>query len=162
MSPALQSEPRPPLSELSLTALYDLLRPITLTSTDPRSRFINWGLSFECTPLSVFEPESEYQCELVLELARREGKTVRAAGVGHSPSDLACTSGFMLRTEKLNKIIEVSAFISFFFSLSFSLVSHGNLRSGPAIAAPASCARSRHIITACCIIIVKTIISSTN
>lgn len=98
----------PPLSDIPLPALYTLLRPITVPASDPRSRFINWGLSYECTPLSVFETETEYQCELVLELARREGKTVRAAGVGHSPSDLACTSGFMLRTEKLNRIIEVS------------------------------------------------------
>ncbi len=56
----------------------------------------------------VFEPQTEEQCEYILELARREGQTVRAAGVGHSPSDLACTSGYMLRTEKLDKIIEVS------------------------------------------------------
>jgi len=56
----------------------------------------------------VFEPENEFQCELVLELARREGKIVRAAGVGHSPSDLACTNEFMLRTEKLNRLLEVN------------------------------------------------------
>ncbi|OBZ74341.1 L-gulonolactone oxidase [Grifola frondosa] len=60
-------------------------------------------------PLAVFEPENEEQCALILELARREGKTVRAAGIGHSPSDLACTTGFMLRTEKLCKIIEVNS-----------------------------------------------------
>ncbi|KAI0695312.1 D-arabinono-1,4-lactone oxidase-domain-containing protein [Cytidiella melzeri] len=96
-------------SLLPLDTLHTLLRPVTLTPADPRSRFINWGLSFECTPLAVFEPETEYQCELILELARRQGKTVRAAGVGHSPSDLACTTEFMLRTEKLNKIIEINA-----------------------------------------------------
>lgn len=100
--------PPPPLADTALPALYALLRPITVPASDPRARFVNWGLSYECTPLSVFEPTTEYQCELILELARREGKAVRAAGVGHSPSDLACTSGFMLRTEKLDKIIEVS------------------------------------------------------
>ncbi|KAI0738737.1 L-gulonolactone/D-arabinono-1,4-lactone oxidase [Irpex lacteus] len=100
--------PNPPPSELPLNTLYALLRPITVPSTAPRARFVNWGLSYECTPLTVFEPETEYQCELILELARREGKTVRAAGVGHSPSDLACTKEFMLRTEKLNKIIEIN------------------------------------------------------
>lgn len=57
--------------------------------------------------MTVFEPESDYQCELILELARREGKTVRAAGVGHSPSDLACTSGYMVRTDKLCRVLEV-------------------------------------------------------
>lgn len=97
------------LANVPLETLYALLQPVTVPAGHPRATFINWGLSYSCTPLAVFEPETEYQCELILELARREGKTVRAAGVGHSPSDLACTSGYMLRTENMNKIIEVNA-----------------------------------------------------
>lgn len=111
----------PPLSQIPIDTLYSLLRPVTVPSTAPRARFINWGLSFECTPLTVFEPESEYQCELILELARREGKRVRAAGVGHSPSDLACTTDFMLRTEKLNKVIEVRHLLFFYLRVLFRL-----------------------------------------
>lgn len=136
---SLPTMSHPPLSKLSLDALYTLLRPVTLSASDPRSHFINWGLSYECRPLTVFEPENEHQCELILELARREGQSVRAAGVGHSPSDLACTSGFMLRTEKLSKIIEVSKrYSDFIFPryLSAPCRSHcamhrnaGNLRS---------------------------------
>lgn len=100
-----------PLAAIPLHTLYTLLQPITVPAHHPRATFINWGLTFLCRPLAVFEPETEHQCELIFELARREGKTVRAAGVGHSPSDLACTSGYMLRTEKLNKIIEVGSFL---------------------------------------------------
>lgn len=93
------------LEDIPLHSLYNLLRPITL----PRklTRFNNWGRAFYCTPLAIFEPESLFQCKLVLELARREGKTVRAAGVGHSPSDLACTSGYMVRLTKMNRLIQV-------------------------------------------------------
>ncbi|KZT66748.1 L-gulonolactone/D-arabinono-1,4-lactone oxidase [Daedalea quercina L-15889] len=104
---------RPRPDTLPLDVLYALLEPITVPATHPRASFVNWGLTYACTPLAVFEPASPYQCELVFELARRERKTVRATGVGHSPSDLACTSGYMLRTEKLNKIIEVRLFSSF-------------------------------------------------
>ncbi|OCH88944.1 L-gulonolactone/D-arabinono-1,4-lactone oxidase [Obba rivulosa] len=104
---ALNTPPR--LADIPLQTLYSLLQPITVPANHPRATFINWGLSYACRPLAIFEPETEFQCQLVLELARREGKPVRAAGVGHSPSDLACTSGYMLRTEKLNKIIEVNA-----------------------------------------------------
>ncbi|KAI0351627.1 L-gulonolactone/D-arabinono-1,4-lactone oxidase [Trametes cingulata] len=93
----------------SVRQLYDLLAPVTLRPGHARATFTNWGLSYTCTPLSVFEPETEYQCALILELARKEGKSVRVAGIGHSPSDLACTNGFMLRTEKLNRIIEVNS-----------------------------------------------------
>ncbi|KAI0077661.1 L-gulonolactone/D-arabinono-1,4-lactone oxidase [Panus rudis PR-1116 ss-1] len=96
---------QPPLADHEL---YNRLRPITVPSSSPRSSFTNWGLSYTCKPLVVFEPESEEQCELILELARREGQKVRAAGVGHSPSDLACTSGYMVRTERLNRVLEVN------------------------------------------------------
>ena len=95
-------------SDIPLNNLYNLLQPITVPSN--HTRFTNWGRSFTCTPSAIFEPENEFQCELVLELARREGKTIRVAGVGHSPNDLACTSQYMLRTSKLNRVLEVTSF----------------------------------------------------
>jgi L-gulonolactone oxidase len=94
------------LEDLPLHSLYSLLRPISVPAK--RARFNNWGRAFYCTPLAIFEPESQLQCKLVLELARREGKTVRAVGVGHSPSDLACTNGYMVRLTKMNHLIQVS------------------------------------------------------
>ncbi|KXN92696.1 L-gulonolactone oxidase [Leucoagaricus sp. SymC.cos] len=93
------------IGDIPLQSLYDLLRPITVPAEC--TRFNNWGRAYYCTPLAIFEPESQYQCKLVLELARREGKTVRAVGVGHSPSDLACTSGYMIRLTKMNRLIQV-------------------------------------------------------
>lgn len=103
MSTQLTARP----SDIPLQNLYNLLQPITIDKRSPRARFINWGRTFQCSPLSVFEPENEFQCELIVELAKREGQVLRAVGVGHSPSDLACTKGFMLRTTKLNRILEV-------------------------------------------------------
>ncbi|KAF8797689.1 gulonolactone oxidase Lgo1 [Phlegmacium glaucopus] len=93
-------------SDIPLRNLYNLLQSITIPSED--TRFTNWGRTFTCTPSAIFEPENEFQCELVLELARREGKTIRVAGVGHSPSDLACTTQYMLRTTKLNRVLEIN------------------------------------------------------
>src|SRR5947209_6325061 len=89
---------------LSLDALCDALRPIVVTASPSLApRFTNWARTFSCSPLAIFEPETEHHCQLVLELARREGRVVRAVGVGHSPSDLACTSAYMLRTTKLSR-----------------------------------------------------------
>ncbi|KAJ7692570.1 L-gulonolactone/D-arabinono-1,4-lactone oxidase [Mycena rosella] len=84
-----------------------ILAAITIPSTSPRAKFVNWGLTFHCRPLAIFEPENEHHCELVLEYARREGRVLRAVGVGHSPSDLACTNDLMLKMTKLNKLLEV-------------------------------------------------------
>lgn len=96
------------LEKIPTAALYNILSPITVPPYCSRSRFTNWGRTFTCTPLAIFEPETEEQCVLILELARREKKRVRFAGVGHSPSDLACTTDYMLRTTRMNGLLEVS------------------------------------------------------
>lgn len=103
MSP---SQPQMKLEDIPLHSLYQLLHPITLPAAS--TRFNNWARTYFCTPSAIFEPESEAQCKLILELARREGRTVRAIGVGHSPSDLACTTGYMVRLTKMNRVIQVS------------------------------------------------------
>ncbi|KAK7035356.1 D-arabinono-1,4-lactone oxidase [Paramarasmius palmivorus] len=96
-----------PLSEVPLQDLYNALESCIVPSSSSDVTFSNWARTFFCKPLIVFEPEDDYQCELILEIARREEKTVRAVGVGHSPSDLACTKEFMLRTRKLNRVLKV-------------------------------------------------------
>lgn len=98
--------------ELDDARLAALLAPITLSASSPRRRFENWGKTHRCTPARVFVPTTDFECELVLELARRHRTTVRAAGAGHSPSDLACTTGYLIRTDNLNRLLEVSAFTS--------------------------------------------------
>lgn len=98
--------PLPP-SDISLDELYRLLRPVTVDRSSSAAVFQNWGHTFRCRPSSVFRPETERQVELILQLARREKQTVRAVGIGHSPSDLACTSGYMIQMHRLDEIIEV-------------------------------------------------------
>jgi len=97
------------LSSLSTHSLYHALEEVTVPpSSSSHPTFTNWAKTYVCDPLVVFEPHTVHQCALIFELARREGKTVRAVGVGHSPSDLACTNEYMLRTTKLDKILQVS------------------------------------------------------
>jgi hypothetical protein len=96
-----------PPSDISLDELCRLLRPVTVDRSSSDAVFQNWGRTFRCRPSSVFRPETEHQLELILELALREKQAVRAVGIGHSPSDLACTSGFMIQMNRLDKIIEV-------------------------------------------------------
>lgn len=100
------------LSLLSTRSLYHALSHVTVPASSPRLTFANWANTFVCRPLAVFEPRTVHQCALIFELARREGKTVRPVGVGHSPSDLACTDEYMLRTTKLDKILEVSLILA--------------------------------------------------
>lgn len=43
----------------------------------------------------------------VLALARQQNKRVKVVGGGHSPSDIACTDGFMIHMGKMNRILKV-------------------------------------------------------
>ncbi|KIM29190.1 hypothetical protein M408DRAFT_15946 [Serendipita vermifera MAFF 305830] len=89
---------------LSTSTLYQLLQNCIVPASSANAKFANWSKTFHCVPLMVFEPSDIDQCRLIFQLARREGKTVRIVGEGLSPSDLACTSDFMLRTNRLNKL----------------------------------------------------------
>ena len=108
----ISQNPSVDIKSLSTAALYDLLQSCTVPPGSNRAKFSNWSKTFHCVPLSVFEPSDIDQCRLIFQLARREGKTVRIVGEGLSPSDLACTSDFMLRTSKLNKLRVVCVFVA--------------------------------------------------
>ncbi|GJJ13989.1 hypothetical protein Clacol_008246 [Clathrus columnatus] len=107
----LSTSTMPPIeldfSSFTTEQLYDYLKPVTLSSHSQRARFVNWGLAFACNPLLVFEPTNDQQCIAIVYLARKEGVGVRAAGAGHSPSDMACTNDFMIRTLKLDSLLNV-------------------------------------------------------
>lgn len=88
--------------------LRSAVEPISVPSESPQATFSNWANTFVCAPERVFRPTTVLQCRQVLELARREGATVHPVGVGHSPSDLACTKGWLMRMEGLTGTIKVS------------------------------------------------------
>lgn len=105
------SLPLPPPSSPSSCStddLHRLLATIELSSSSPQASFSNWAKTYHCKPSKTYMPTDSRQLPFIFELARREGSTVRPAGSGHSPSDLACTNGMMVRTDKLDKVLEVS------------------------------------------------------
>lgn len=89
-------------------ALRASLSSIIIPQDDRRHTYRNWARSYTSTPATAFLPSTEEECAQILELARLEGQTVRAVGAGHSPSDLPCTQGFMIRMDKLDRIVDVS------------------------------------------------------
>ena len=74
----------PPIRPSSRRALSPL-EPVIIDRSSSAAVFQNWGRTFTCTPSSVFCPENESQLELILELVRHEGQTIRAVDVGRSP-----------------------------------------------------------------------------
>jgi hypothetical protein len=52
-------------------------------------------------PLRIYEPETIEQVAAIVREAEQAGATVRAVGSGHSWSDVALTTGFLVRTNRL-------------------------------------------------------------
>jgi hypothetical protein len=109
------------LATLPTAIIRSLLSPIVLPRADPRANFHNWAKTFDCVPaigeftspclsvvtgggtlmsvfwssfqrLIVFTPSTTTELVLIVTLAYREGKQLRAVGAGHSPSDLGCVA----------------------------------------------------------------------
>jgi FAD/FMN-containing dehydrogenase len=113
----LSAAPYPPseLSALSADlkhtpteALRAALEACSVPSRSPLAAFTNWARTFECRPQRVFAPTTALECRQIVELARRDGATVHPVGVGHSPSDLGCTNGWLVRMEGVQGTLEVS------------------------------------------------------
>ncbi|XP_043919424.1 L-gulonolactone oxidase-like [Protopterus annectens] len=70
-------------------------------------RFQNWATTFGSYPELYFEPTSVEEIREILDLARQRSKKVKVIGGGHSPSDIACTDGYMIQLNKMNRILKI-------------------------------------------------------
>ncbi len=69
----------------------------------------NWARDQRCTPERIEQPGTvDELCEAVRR-ASEQGMTVRAAGSGHSFTDIACTSGVMINIDRLDRVVGVDA-----------------------------------------------------
>ncbi|KFY24287.1 hypothetical protein V491_02206, partial [Pseudogymnoascus sp. VKM F-3775] len=66
-----------------------------------------WARTFYSAPELYIQPQSEEEVEKVITLARRCRRRVTTVGSGHSPSDLTCTSSWMMNLDKFNKILSI-------------------------------------------------------
>lgn len=97
----------PSLSHLSIIDLHAQLAPITYTK-GRKAIFTNWASTFSSRTTATFRPRNVQEVRMIVELARREGKELRASGSGHSPSDLVCTDGYILNIDAMDQLLKVS------------------------------------------------------
>ena len=67
----------------------------------------NWAGDERCAPAALTRPGSIEECSAALERAARDGLRVRAAGAGHSFSDIALSDGLMLSLDRLARVLDV-------------------------------------------------------
>jgi D-arabinono-1,4-lactone oxidase len=67
-----------------------------------------WARTFYSRPELYLQPESLAEIQKIVTLARRCRKRLVVVGSGHSPSDITCSSSWMLNLDKFNKIISIT------------------------------------------------------
>lgn len=66
-----------------------------------------WAGTFSSLPELYIQPESLAEVEKLVGLARRCRRRVVVAGCGHSPSNMTCTSSWLVNLDRFNKILAV-------------------------------------------------------
>ena len=73
-----------------------------------RKRWRNHTGNQSIEPLRIYRPAALEELREIVRTAERDGATVRAVGSGHSWSDVALTTGYLLRPDRLNRPLEVT------------------------------------------------------
>ncbi len=66
-----------------------------------------WARTFSSMPELYIQPQSVAEIEQVVNLARKSRRRICLVGSGHSPSDLTCTSSWLVNLDNFNKILSV-------------------------------------------------------
>jgi len=90
----------------SLCAIFILSYLLFINNTHAVT-WTNWGKNQQSNPHEIFYPESREEIVHIIKQAHEKNLTVRAYGSGHSWSNVACTDGYLINTDKLNKILSV-------------------------------------------------------
>ncbi|KAL8738789.1 MAG: hypothetical protein Q9181_000467 [Wetmoreana brouardii] len=72
-------------------------------------RHHTWAKTYHSFPELYIQPHSIQEIQKVVHLARRCRRRVVVVGCGHSPSDLTCTSSWMVNLDRFNKILRIDS-----------------------------------------------------
>ncbi|KAL7816335.1 L-gulonolactone/D-arabinono-1,4-lactone oxidase [Trichoderma aethiopicum] len=73
----------------------------------PKHTHYTWARTFSCVADVYVQPQSLAEIERVVNLAHRYRKRVVTVGCGHSPSNIALTSSWLVNLDKYNKILSL-------------------------------------------------------
>ena len=68
----------------------------------------NWARTFTCVPVRFYEPKNEAEVQDIVRLAKKLNQHIRVTGPqSHSPSDIFCTSDWMMNINALCDVLHV-------------------------------------------------------
>lgn len=96
------------LSKLDLKIQKELSRLDPAVPFRPVGKYLHhtWAQTFFSRPELFFQPESIPELQKIITLARRCRRRICVTGFGHSPSDLTCTSSWLINLDHLDKVLE--------------------------------------------------------
>lgn len=68
-----------------------------------------WARTFHSHPELYIQPQSSAEISKVITLARRCRRRITTTGCAHSPSDLTCTSSWLVNLDHFEKVLDVDA-----------------------------------------------------
>lgn len=66
-----------------------------------------WARTFSSLPELYIQPESQAEVEKAVRLARRCRRRITTTGHAHSPSDLTCTSNWLVNLDRLSRVLSI-------------------------------------------------------
>jgi L-gulono-1,4-lactone dehydrogenase len=97
----------------------------------------NWSRTHRCLPAAFERPASRAEVSAAVARAAAAGRTVRAAGAGHSFTDIAVTDGTMLSLDRLDRVLDAdpaSGLVRVEAGMTLHRLSRELLRRGLALA----------------------------
>jgi D-arabinono-1,4-lactone oxidase len=79
---------------------------VPFRATDKHVHY-TWAKTFQSRPELYIQPRSLEEVQKIVLLARRCRKRIVVVGCGHSPSDLTCTSSWMVNLDHYSKVLKV-------------------------------------------------------
>ena len=73
----------------------------------PNHTHRTWARTYHSHPELYIQPHTTRELEKVIKLARRCRRRIAVTGCGHSPSDLTCTSSWLVNLDHLEDILDV-------------------------------------------------------
>ena len=66
-----------------------------------------WARTYSSLPELFIQPESEAEIEKAISLARKCRRRITTVGCGHSPSDITCTSSWLVNLDHFNQVLSI-------------------------------------------------------
>lgn len=66
-----------------------------------------WAKTFQCRPELYIKPQTLEEIQSIVTLAHKRRRRLVVVGCGHSPSDLTCSSSWMINLDEYNRVLKV-------------------------------------------------------